>query len=168
MEFANIPNILDIKTRQSASRVIELNLEAGIDVKQKLEYPNQMIISKDTFLVWQTIPQNINDLTFYIAPFSTSQEYFKISSDKFLAKPNKLEIFERQKLFFEENLNNLLTRYKGKYVAIINEKVVDSSRNEMKLIKKIYKKYGYVPVYIKKVSSEKILLRVSSPRMKDD
>lgn len=163
MEFANIPNILDTKTRQSTNRATEISVETGIDIKQKLEPFNQMkIINMNTFL------PNMNNLVYFIEPLSSSQKYFEISSDTFSTKPNKIEVFERQKIFFEENFNNLLTRYKGKYVAIMNEKVVDSNKNEIRLIKKIYKKYGYVPVYIKKVSNEKLLLRVSSPRIKGE
>jgi len=163
MEFPNIPNNLDTKTRQSTSRATEISVETGIDIKQKLEPFNQMkIINMNTFL------PNMNNLVYFIEPILTSQKYFEISSDMFSIKPNKIEVFERQKIFFEENLNNLLTRYKGKYVAIINEKVVDSNKNEIKLIKKLYRKRGYVPMYIGRVTTEKIILRVSSPRIKED
>lgn len=163
MEFTNIPNNLDTKTRQSTSRATEISVETGIDVKQKLEPFNQMkIINMNTFL------PNMNNLVYFIEPLLTSQKYFEISSDLFSNKPNNIEIFEKQELFFEENFNNLLTRYKGKYVAIMNEKVIDYNKDGKKLIKKIYKKYGYVPVYVKKVTTEKKILRASSPHIKGD
>jgi hypothetical protein len=46
----------------------------------------------------------------------------------------------------------LLQRYDGQYVAIYQGKVVDSDLEKVALALRVYRKYGYVPIYIHHVS----------------
>ena len=52
---------------------------------------------------------------------------------------------------FLDNHSSYLQQYKGKYIAIKGEKVVDVDDDELQLIKRIDKKYPDVPILITKV-----------------
>ena len=60
---------------------------------------------------------------------------------------------------------DLLEDYKGKFVAVFKGKVVGSDESIQKLAKKVYKKYGYIPLYVQKVG-ERRSIRMPSPRIK--
>jgi hypothetical protein len=45
-------------------------------------------------------------------------------------------------------LPDLLQTHRGKYVAIHNEQVVDSSDDPIPLIKAVHARFGYVPIHI--------------------
>lgn len=69
------------------------------------------------------------------------------------------QIFERERDNFlklkEELLHN--QAYLNKYVAIINGKVADSDNDESVLVERVYKRYGYIPLYIGKVTQEQAI-----------
>lgn len=52
---------------------------------------------------------------------------------------------------------------RGKFVAIADEEVIDFNEDEKTLLKRVYQKYGYIPVYIQKVEEEEIIEEVPSP-----
>jgi len=53
--------------------------------------------------------------------------------------------------------------YRGKFVAMYGQKVVDSDDNESELIGRFFKKYGNVRVYIDKVEDIESEIEVLSP-----
>lgn len=53
--------------------------------------------------------------------------------------------------------------YKEKFVAIHKGKVVDFGEDKKTLAKRVYAKYGYVPIYIGKVERKRIIGEMSSP-----
>ncbi len=57
-------------------------------------------------------------------------------------------------------------KYINKYVAIHNGKIIGYDSDKMELLKYIYRKIGYQPIYIDKVTEEKIVYTFSSPREK--
>lgn len=50
----------------------------------------------------------------------------------------------KNEAYFEKNKNSLLKRsaYKGKYVAVLNQKIVGCDKDNQKLARRIYAKYG--------------------------
>jgi hypothetical protein len=61
----------------------------------------------------------------------------------------------------EDLLTNV--EYCGKFVAVLNGKVVDHDENEVELAKRCYKRYGYVPMYIAKAERTERILEMPSP-----
>ncbi len=56
-------------------------------------------------------------------------------------------------------------RYAGKYVAILNREVVGFDEDKGKLAESVYKKYGYVPIYIDKVAPGERRVEIPSPEL---
>ena len=46
----------------------------------------------------------------------------------------------------------LVSRYEGKYVAVLNGQVVDSDIDERALVQRVYQKFGYQPIYVQLVT----------------
>ena len=75
-----------------------------------------------------------------------------------------INVLELAKKYYDEHKESLLRKYKGKYVAIFNNKVVGSDKDFSKLAHRIYKKYGYQTIYMPFVEAEKKIVRVPSPQ----
>ena len=56
------------------------------------------------------------------------------------------------------------SKFKNKYVAILNGKIIDYDKNDKKLIERVYRKYGYKIVYIGFIGEEKVL-EIPSPEV---
>lgn len=76
-----------------------------------------------------------------------------------------LEAFEREREAYERLEPELLTLYKGQYVAIREGQVVDSDPDEMALVRRVYEKLGYGPMYVRKVGAPLPVYRIGSPRI---
>jgi|SRR5262249_49842986 len=64
--------------------------------------------------------------------------------------------------------SQLLERYQGKYVAILNGKVVDSDADKRTLAQRLYRQFGYQPIYVQLVTAISLLIyRMGSPRRID-
>jgi hypothetical protein len=74
--------------------------------------------------------------------------------------------FEEEKSAFEKIRDSLAKdeSYRGKYVAIMQGKVIDSDPDKVKLVERIYKKQGYVPLFIGFVGHQKPV-EVPSPEL---
>jgi Tfp pilus assembly protein PilP len=55
--------------------------------------------------------------------------------------------------------------YNGKYVAVFQGKVVGCDDEKEKLAETVYKKYGYVPIYIDKVAPKERQVEIPSPEL---
>lgn len=66
--------------------------------------------------------------------------------------------FEKEKLAFEKLYEKLYAddSLRGKYVAVLNGRVVDFDYDKLKLVERTYKKYGYVPVLFGFVGHKRI------------
>jgi len=73
--------------------------------------------------------------------------------------------FKQGKAYFERNRNSLMSQYLGKYVAIWDEEVLDSDKDFSPLAERIYRKLGYVPLYIPFVSAEQPSAMIHSPKI---
>jgi len=69
------------------------------------------------------------------------------------------EIFEKEKAAFYRLKVKLLQdeKYVGKYVAIVNEEIVDIGDDRLQLIRKVYDKKGYIPMYVGKIALEETI-----------
>jgi len=61
-----------------------------------------------------------------------------------------------EKSLFAKKKKQLMNdpNYKGKFVAVLNSKIVDSDSDEPALLKRIYEKHGYISVLIEKIDEE--------------
>jgi len=60
--------------------------------------------------------------------------------------------------------NSLLAdpKYAGKYVAILDSKLIDSDDDQGRLAKRVYGKYGYRRIYMSKVEREEPVYRIEA------
>jgi hypothetical protein len=60
---------------------------------------------------------------------------------------------ERERIAFRRLLPQLLSKpeYAGKFVAIHDEKVVDSGENDIELVQRVHARVGYVPIHVARV-----------------
>ena len=73
--------------------------------------------------------------------------------------------FLQDKNAFANMKSRLLTsrRFSGKFVAIHNGRVVGYDRNIVELAKRMYRCFGYSPIYIGKVESQEQVIELPSP-----
>jgi hypothetical protein len=63
------------------------------------------------------------------------------------------EAFEREREAFERLKPTLLKTHAGKCVAVLNGEVVEMGDDKMAVLKRVYDRFGYVPVYVQQVES---------------
>jgi PHD/YefM family antitoxin component YafN of YafNO toxin-antitoxin module len=61
------------------------------------------------------------------------------------------ETFERERAAFERLKPKLLKTHRGKFVAVVNEQVVDVDTDRVKLVLRVYDRFGYRPIYVQLV-----------------
>lgn len=61
------------------------------------------------------------------------------------------ETFERERTAFERLKPKLLKTHRGKFVAVVNEQVVDVDTDRVKLVLRVYDRFGYRPIYVQLV-----------------
>jgi len=70
--------------------------------------------------------------------------------------------FEEEKAFLKIK-ESLYKKYKRKYVAVKNGKVIDSDENSSELAKRVYRKFK-PPIYIDKIIAEEDISYLLSPK----
>jgi hypothetical protein len=78
---------------------------------------------------------------------------------------SKIELFQLNRMYFEKNRSELLRKYINKFVAIWDGGVVDFDKDKIELAKRVYTKFGYLPIYIQKVEKERQKVRIPSPKI---
>ena len=76
----------------------------------------------------------------------------------------KLKKFMQAKAKFNQLLPELLKKHKGKYVAIIGEKI-EIGDDKALLFEKVNKKYGSQTMYLSKITEQKKVVRLRSPKL---
>lgn len=71
--------------------------------------------------------------------------------------------FEHEKECFEQMKEDLLKTYEGEYVAIYRGEVVDHGKNQIEVLNRVYKKYGYVEVYCHLVTKKPVVYKIVTP-----
>lgn len=73
--------------------------------------------------------------------------------------------FEAEKKAFQAMKERLLEQYEGLYVAVHDGRVIDYDADKLKLGLRVYKQFGYQPVYVQRVSREGLPIRhLASPQ----
>jgi hypothetical protein len=73
--------------------------------------------------------------------------------------------WEKERRAFHRLRPSLLRSHLGKYVAIHQSRVVDSGVDQIALAMRVYKRFGYVPIYVGQVLAEpQRPVRMPSPR----
>lgn len=86
-----------------------------------------------------------------------------------VAKPAKrkedpIQVLEQQREIFMGNLRSLLkTEYRGEFIAMLDGEIIAHDKDNRELAKRVYKEYGYVPIYIDKVERKREVVRMPSP-----
>lgn len=74
--------------------------------------------------------------------------------------------FEQERWSFFKMLSQLLAEYEGQYVAIHEGRVVGHGDDQAEVALKAYDEFGYVPIYVGKVTSEPPApVRIPTPRL---
>jgi len=71
------------------------------------------------------------------------------------------DAFERERAAFERLKPELLKTHRGKFVAVVDEQIVDEDTDRIKLALRVYDRFGYRPIYVQLV--EEHLPRVRLP-----
>ena len=95
--------------------------------------------------------------------FIKNTEVIELEQPVVLEDINVLELAQKH---YKEHKENLLRKYKSKYIAILNNKVVGSGKDFSKLAQRVYKKYGYQTIYMPFVDIKEKVVRIPSPRIK--
>ena len=81
------------------------------------------------------------------------------------SEPTDYLKLQEAKRYFQENKAQILERYRGDFIAILNNAVLDHDRSFSELAKRVYEKFGYQTIYMPLVESEPAVLRIPSPRI---
>ena len=73
--------------------------------------------------------------------------------------------WERARQAFERMRSELVKTHKGRFVAILNNQVVDTDSEMGTLARRVYARFGYRPIYMQKVTEHPRVARISSPRV---
>lgn len=74
-------------------------------------------------------------------------------------------IIEAGKKYYLRNKKEIEEKYIGKFIAIVNEEIVDTDQDFSELSKRIYKKYGYKTIFMTFVSKKDQFIKAPSPRV---
>ena len=94
----------------------------------------------------------------------------KINILKFLKKDKKIMKLEREYKYFFRIKNELLQnkKYLDKYVAINNQEIIDCDENQIKLAKRVYKKYPGETILLEKVSDIEDIEIIETPFLENE
>jgi hypothetical protein len=74
--------------------------------------------------------------------------------------------WEQERIAYWRLLPELISQYRGQYVAVHGGEVVDSGPDQVEVALRVYRKFGYVPIYVGLVSNDPVrMLRVPTPRV---
>ncbi len=112
--------------------------------------------------------RNAGDFPIFVFPWvEMPSEIFSGTKEKVeINIPKDTDILELAKKFYLNHKETLLNKYNGKYIAIINNKVVGYNRDFSRLAQKVYKKYGYQTIFMPFVESEERVVKIPSPRIR--
>ncbi len=67
--------------------------------------------------------------------------------------------------WYETHKQNLLRRYRGQYVAIVNRRAVDHDREFGRLARRVFKRFGVRPVFMPRCVDGERVVAIPSPRV---
>lgn len=102
----------------------------------------------------------------YVWPFLRNETSLGPSFPRDVTKPVSEEKFATEKHFLEKHKTELLKEYENKFIAIVNNEVVDSDEDFPALAKRVYKKFGYKDIFMPKLTKEREILHIPTPFLK--
>jgi len=104
----------------------------------------------------------------YIFSYNWFYDFLKKSQEKSESKEtgatDVMSRYNESKKFYLAKKQSLLKKYKNKYIAILDKKVVDFDKNFSMLADRIYKRFGNQPFFIPYVDVEEKIYRMPSPK----
>lgn len=88
------------------------------------------------------------------------------SSLESLREYERFSILERARKYYEMNKEELLKIYERKYIAILDERIVDFDDDFATLANRIYNNYGYITIYMTRVEKYNNIVNIPSPTIK--
>lgn len=76
---------------------------------------------------------------------------------------DELADFQHAQKYFLQNKEEIVGDYNNKYVAILDNKIVDSDEDFSSLAKRVYAEFGYRAIYMPKATKEEEIIHVPSP-----
>jgi hypothetical protein len=73
--------------------------------------------------------------------------------------------WHREKKAFRRLLPTLLQTHKGQYVAIHEGEVVDTDSDLVALGRRVYRQFGYIPIYMDLVAEKPTIVRIPRYRI---
>ena len=73
--------------------------------------------------------------------------------------------WEQARRAFELMRSELLKTHKGRFVAVLNNQVIDTDAEIGALARRVYARFGYRPIYMQKVTEQPRVARIFSPRV---
>lgn len=91
----------------------------------------------------------------------------RISSAESWEEKEKLRefIIRHGKEFVSNRKKDILEKYNGMHIAVINDTIVDSDSNYSSLANRVFKKYGDRTIYIPYISEKEIVSKAPSPHV---
>jgi hypothetical protein len=116
---------------------------------------NERIALKKSFGIWE--------IKLKLSPGKYQYTFEPVSAYNMKPKGFLLKKWEKQVNYFENNKNELLQKYKNKFVAIKDENVVGAADDKFLLAERISKKYPDDIVLIIEVKDEIPFVEISTP-----
>lgn len=82
------------------------------------------------------------------------------------AEPAAKYTFEEGKAYYERNKDILTRKHNGEYIAIWDNEIMDHDTSFSALAQRVYKKLGYVSIYMPFMTSKRRVLRFESPKIR--
>jgi antitoxin (DNA-binding transcriptional repressor) of toxin-antitoxin stability system len=86
-----------------------------------------------------------------VVPIAEYREFEIWRKREAKTRTESVEAFERERAAFERLKPELLKTHLGQFVAIVNEQVVDVDTDRVKLVLRVYDRFGYRPIYVQLV-----------------
>lgn len=77
----------------------------------------------------------------------------------------QLSALQKEREAFHQLRDQLLKTHRGQFVAVLDGQVVDSDADNCELARRVYNKFGYVPIYIQRVEEKPTVYEIPSPEV---
>lgn len=73
---------------------------------------------------------------------------------------------EQARAFYRANREKLLSEYEGKYVAILDGRVIDSDADFSHLAERVYRREGVRDIFMPRVQEDPEVVNIPSPQLR--
>lgn len=99
-----------------------------------------------------------------IIPIETYREFVAWQESR-TERRRQLAALQKEREAFYQLRDQLLKTHRGQFVAVLGGQVVDSDVDNCELARRVYHKFGYVPIYIQKVEEKPRVYDIPSPEV---